>query len=210
MKKAQVESTEKGAAEPKPDAEEQVQGRQPREDETSSQDATAEASLPPELDEAEEDTGSTVPLDQYQRLLAEFDNFRKRSEREQARTRMWARAELFDALLPTLDDLDRARSALGPKDRSFDKEGMLIILDRFAEILKGEGLDQVEASPGQVFDPEIHEAVLTVPTSEISHGCVSEVLEKGYFCGERLLRPAKVVVARRPDDAEPKAEAGES
>ncbi len=210
MKKAQVESPEKGTAGSKPAAEDEIRAEEPAEDESPPAETAEENPQSSELDETEEDTGSHVPLDQYQRLLAEFDNFRKRSEREQARTRIWARAELFDALLPTLDDLDRARNALGPKDRSFDKDGMLIILDRFAEILKGEGLAQVEASPGQVFDPEIHEAVLTVPTSEIAHGCVSEVLEKGYFCGERLLRPAKVVVARRPDDAKPEAEAGES
>jgi molecular chaperone GrpE len=151
----------------------------------------------------------TVPLDQYQRLLAEFDNFRKRMERDIARAGFLARVDLFKALLPTLDDFGRARSSLGPEEDSFDRDGMLIIMDRFAETLSSEGLSEVEASPGQAFDPEIHEAVLTVPTAKFAAGCVSEVLEKGYRCGERLLRPAKVAVARPPEDMPPDAKRGQ-
>lgn len=158
--------------------------------------------------ETEPDSGNgTVPLDQYQRLLAEFDNFRKRVNRERERIGLWARADLLKALLPTLDDFDRARDSLPPEETSFDKEGILIIVDRFAELLNREGLRQVKASPRDVFDPEIHEAVLTVPSAEISAGRVAEVLEKGYQVGERLLRPAKVAVTRSPD-AEPAAKGG--
>lgn len=150
----------------------------------------------------------TIPLEQHQRLLAEFDNYRKRMERDIARAGFLARVDVLSALLPILDDLDRARNALGSKKDVFDTEGMLIIISRLAETLSREGLTEVEASPGQAFDPEIHEAVLTVPTAEFAEGCVAQVLEKGYQCGERLLRAAKVAVARAPEDAAPEAKSG--
>ncbi len=143
---------------------------------------------------------ANVPLEQHQRLLAEFDNFRKRMERNHQRAALWARADLLKALLPSLDDLDRARQAQKTEDNDASSEGMLIILDRLAEVLKREGLTEIEAAPGVVFDPEKHEAVLTVPSAEVSEGCVAQVLEKGYRLGEQLLRPARVGVARVPDD----------
>jgi molecular chaperone GrpE len=155
---------------------------------------------------SEEDV--TVSLDQHQRLLAEFDNFRKRIERERARTALYARSDLVRHLLPVLDDMERAKNALGPEDRAFDREGMLIIMDRFAALLRKEGLAEVAASPGEPFDPEFHEAVLTIPTADFAEGCVSEVLEKGYQLGDRLLRPAKVVVARAPDE-QPNVKSGD-
>jgi molecular chaperone GrpE len=140
-----------------------------------------------------------ITLEQHQRLLAEFDNFRKRADRDYKRIDLWARAEVMTAVLPILDDFERARQASPPEDNSFDKQGMLIIINRLAEILTKEGLDPIKADPGDVFDPEIHEAVLMVPSTDIPAGCVVEVLEKGFRVKERLLRPAKVVVAREPD-----------
>lgn len=145
-----------------------------------------------------EDPGETIPLDQHQRLLAEFDNYRKRIERERQRADLWTRAEVLTGLLPLLDDFDRAKNALGPEETSFDRDGMLIIMDLFAETLNRAGLRLIEASPGQGFDPEIHEAVFTIPSAEIPSGCVADVLEKGYRVGERLLRPAKVAVVQAP------------
>ncbi len=172
--------------------------------------ASEEVEAPaPQNKESDEDSKElTVPLDQHQRLLAEFDNYRKRMERDIARAGFLARVDVLSALLPVLDDLNRARNALDSKKDVFDTEGMLIIIGRLAETLSREGLTEVEASPGQAFDPEIHEAVLTVPTAEFAEGCVAEVLEKGYQCGERLLRAAKVAVARTPEDARPEAKSG--
>ena len=141
----------------------------------------------------------TVPLEQHQRLLAEFDNYRKRVERERERSARWIRAELMGRLLPTMDDIDRARWAAGKEEKSPDTDGMLIIMDRLAELLKREGLVEIQAGPGDVFDPNIHEAVLMVPSAEAPEGCIAAVLEKGYRVADRLLRPAKVAVARAPD-----------
>lgn len=151
-----------------------------------------------ETPEAPEAEAATVSLERYQRLLADFDNYRKRMEREQARLRQWGAGELLSRMLPILDDCDRARSSLEPDQDAFAKEGILIIMDRLAEALRREGLAEVEASQGVVFDPGIHEAVLTVPSDELSEGHVAEVLQKGYRHGERLLRPAKVAVVCCP------------
>ncbi len=148
----------------------------------------------------------SVPLEQHQRLLAEFDNYRKRVERDRAREVIRARAELLEKLLPTLDDMGRARGAVATGEKSFEKDGMLIIMDRFAEVLKREGLVEVPALPGDRFDPNTHEAVLMVPSAEVPAGCIAVVLEKGYRVGDRLLRPAKVAVARAPEDQRAAAE----
>ncbi len=140
---------------------------------------------------------AVVPLEQYQRLLAEFDNYRKRVDRERARLECWAKGDLIQrCLLPLLDDFARARTALEKDSGSFDREAVLIMLGRLAEELHREGLTQIEASRAVVFDPEVHEAVLTIPTADVPAGCLVEVLQAGYRFGDRLLRPARVAVAR--------------
>lgn len=169
------------------------------EEQTPPEEELLEADLEEEQDPSSSE--ATIPLDQHQRLLAEFDNYRKRVERERQRADLWTRAEVLAELLPILDDFERAKNALGPEETSFDRDGMLIIMDRLAEALNRAGLRSVEASPGQGFDPEIHEAVFTVPSAEIPSGCVADVLEQGYRVGERLLRPAKVAVVQAPAKA---------
>ena len=170
----------------------------------------AQAAAGPETGPPGPSAEPTVPLDQHQRLLAEFDNYRKRVERERERAAAWLQAELLSKLLPTMDDIDRARQAAGQDKMPPAMDGMLIILDRLAELLRREGLVEIQAGPGDVFDPNIHEAVLMVPSAEVSEGCIAAVLEKGYRVGDRLLRPTKVAVARAPntDEAQAKAEEG--
>lgn len=148
---------------------------------------------PIEAKEVAED--NRIPLEQHQRLLAEFDNYRKRMEQQQGRASRWAKDELLGRLLPVIDDCERARQAILASPEGLDRDGVLIILGRLAETLKREGLDRIEASPGMVFDPEVHEAVLTIPSADFTAGSIAEVLEPGYRSGERLLRPAKVAVA---------------
>jgi molecular chaperone GrpE len=155
------------------------------------------------------DTGATIPLEQHQRLLAEFDNYRKRTQAQQERASRLTRDELVARLLPILDDCDRAQQAANSNPEHFDREGALIILRRLAEALRQEGLAKVEAAPGMAFDPEVHEAVLTIPTARVPEGSIAEVLEPGYRSCDRLLRPAKVAVARAPaPDASPPVEPG--
>ncbi|MFH1144683.1 MAG: nucleotide exchange factor GrpE [Candidatus Eisenbacteria bacterium] len=144
-----------------------------------------------------------VPLEQHQRLLAEFDNYRKRVERDRALSERRGTANLLARLLPLVDDFGRAAAALASNREAIDRQGILIILGRLAEILEREGLTQVEATPGTRFDPEVHEAVLTIPTAQIPEGSVAEVLENGYQYGDRLLRPARVAVALPPEQRSP-------
>jgi molecular chaperone GrpE len=152
-----------------------------------------------------------VPLEQHQRLLAEFDNYRKRVDRERQRLEAQAVGELLRRLLPILDDLDRAEAARqisggGPDD----SDAILRILGCLAEAFQREGLERIEASPGTVFDPNEHEAVLTIPTADVPEGSVVEVLQAGYLHGGRLLRPARVAVARAPEPSptSPETDAG--
>jgi molecular chaperone GrpE len=144
------------------------------------------------------ETETTIPLEQHQRLLAEFDNYRKRMQSQQERASRQARDDLIARLLPILDDCDRAQQAALSNPEHFSREGALIILRRLAEALKQEGLAKVEAAPGMAFDPEVHEAVLAIPTATVPEGSIAEVLEPGYRSSDRLLRPAKVAVARAP------------
>ena len=157
-------------------------------------EAEAEAPAAPE---------EVVPLEQHQRLIAEFDNYRKRIERQQARFQQRAAGELYRRLLPLLDDFERAKSALQGDADEIDREGLLIILGRLAETLEREGLEVIEAAPGTMFDPEVHEAVLTIPSAEVLEGSVAEVLETGYRLGETMLRPARVAVARSTEQRSP-------
>jgi molecular chaperone GrpE len=168
----------------------------------------ADGPQPVERQQAAE-TEATIPLEQHQRLLAEFDNYRKRTQAQQERASRLTRDELIEKLLPILDDCDRAQQAARSNPEHFDREGALIILRRFAEALRQEGLEKVEAAPGMAFDPEVHEAVLTIPTASVPEGSIAEVLEPGYRSRDRLLRPAKVAVARAPaPDASPPVEPG--
>jgi molecular chaperone GrpE len=154
---------------------------------------------------------ATVPLEQHQRLLAEFDNYRKRVERERQRSAQFAQGDLIRNLLPVLDDLERAEAALQAPDKTkIDRAAMLKIVRLLADGLRREGLVRIDAPPGTVFDPNEHEAVLTIPTAEMPEGSVVEALQAGYRLGDRLLRPARVVVARAlvppPEDLGPDAD----
>ncbi|MBD3236609.1 MAG: nucleotide exchange factor GrpE [Candidatus Eisenbacteria bacterium] len=174
------------------------------EPEASAERASRAQSGPPQAEgstetpSAETATEPSVPLEQHQRLLAEFDNYRKRTDRERGRTAALAAGDLALQLLPVLDDFERAEAARPDGAEAYDREGILIIRKRLAEALKREGLRQIEASPGDRFDPEIHEAVLTVPSDEYAEGQLAEVLQTGYLFGDRLLRASRVVVSSGP------------
>jgi molecular chaperone GrpE len=169
---------------------------EPNRTDPPAEEIASDAPLAPEVETAE----PTVPLEQHQRLLAEFDNFRKRVEREMQRMERVAVAGLLRRLLPVLDDLARAETALqGPEEGEIDRAATLKILGLLAEALRREGLERIDAPPGAVFDPNEHEAVLTIPTAGVPDGSVAEVLQTGYRFGDRLLRPARVAVARAPE-----------
>jgi molecular chaperone GrpE len=157
----------------------------------------------PEVDKSLEDLSTDVKqtdeykelLDKYLRLAAEFDNFRKRSAREYARIIETAEDGLILELLQVVDDLDRARGHDADDLDSF-KQGTEMIYNKFDEILKKRGLREIKAV-GEVFDPTYHEAVMQLEVEDKDDGIIIEEVQKGYFLNSKVLRPAKVVVAKR-------------
>ena len=135
--------------------------------------------------------------DLLRRKQAEFDNYRKRIERDQKEFAAYANAELVLEVLPVLDNLERALESSEGGSQEQIREGVEIIYRQFHETLKKAGLRQVDALGGD-FDPHVHEAVARVDSSDHREGEVLEVLQKGYFLKDRLLRPAMVRVGHNP------------
>jgi molecular chaperone GrpE len=131
-------------------------------------------------------------FDRLQRLAAEFDNFRKRSAREAATTIERANERLVKELLPVLDDLARALEAAEEHEGAKLEEGVRLVHRSLADLLSKEGLSEIDT--GGRFDPHVHEALLSQP-SEADEGSVIEVVQKGYTLGDKVLRPARVVVS---------------
>jgi molecular chaperone GrpE len=131
-------------------------------------------------------------LDALQRLKAEFDNFRKRAARDQGELVSRASERLVKQLLPIVDDLERALEAAANHEEAKLEEGVRLVHRAFADVLAREGL--VEVATDGAFDPHTQEALLSQP-SDAEEGTVIQVLQKGYKLGDRVLRPARVVVS---------------
>jgi molecular chaperone GrpE len=130
--------------------------------------------------------------DRSARTLADFDNFRKRAERERQDTKRYALLEPMRDLVEVVDNLERALAAGGSADDL--KQGIEMILRQLGEMLRRFGVQVVEAK-GEPFDPAFHEAVSSQPSAEVDEPTVVEEYQKGYLLHDRLLRPARVVVA---------------
>jgi len=135
-------------------------------------------------------------LDTLQRLQAEFDNYRKRAARDQQSLVARAHERLVKELLPVLDDLERALEAAEAHEEAKLEEGVALVTRSFADVLRKEGVEEVPTD-GK-FDPHVHEALLSQP-SEAEEGSVIEVLQKGYRLGDRVIRPARVVISSGSD-----------
>ncbi len=131
-------------------------------------------------------------LDRLQRLKAEFDNYRKRAARDQESLVARAHERLIKELLPVVDDLERALAAAAEHEEAKLEEGVRLVHRQLASVLEREGLVEIETE-GR-FDPHVHEALLSQP-SEAEEGAVIEVIQKGYRLGDRVVRPARVVVS---------------
>jgi molecular chaperone GrpE len=138
-------------------------------------------------------------FDRLQRLAAEFDNYRKRNARENAALAERANERLVKELIPVLDDLGRALDAAEEHEEAKLEEGVRLVYRSLADLLAKEGIAEIETD-GK-FDPHVHEALLSQP-SDREEGSVIEVVQKGYKIGDKVLRPARVVVAAsRIDEA---------
>jgi molecular chaperone GrpE len=135
--------------------------------------------------------------DRYLRLAAEFDNYRKRMVREQLEMSKRAAERLVTDLLPVLDDLERALVAAEEHEEAKLEEGVRLVHRALADTLRREGLAEIETN-GR-FDPHVHEALLAQP-SDAEEGSVIQVIQKGYRLGDRVVRPARVVVAAPKDE----------
>jgi molecular chaperone GrpE len=132
-------------------------------------------------------------LDLVQRVQADFENYRKRAAREQERLVAHAHERLVRELLPVLDDLERA---LGAAERHEDAqlvEGVKLVEQSLRNALRKEGVVEIETDGA--FDPHVHEALLTQPGGDAEPGSVLEVVQRGYRVGDKVVRPARVIVA---------------
>jgi molecular chaperone GrpE len=132
-------------------------------------------------------------LADLQRVAAEFENYRKRVARDQQSLAARAHERLVKELLPVLDDLERALEAASEHEEAKLEEGVRLVQRELREALAKEGLAEIETN-GR-FDPHVHEALLSQP-SDKDEGAILEVLQKGYRLGDRVLRPARVVISQ--------------
>ncbi len=132
--------------------------------------------------------------DDYIRLMAEFETFRRRTAEEKLSLVSSASSETIKGLLPVLDDCERAMALLEKSSDEAAKEGTGLIYDKLMKYLKSKGLEKIEAK-GQKFDTDFHEAVAQLPVEDADKkGLVYDVIETGYTLGGKILRYAKVVV----------------
>lgn len=131
------------------------------------------------------------------RTLADFDNYRKRAERERQEIRRYALMEPVRDLLEVVDNLERAVEAPGSAEDL--KQGVDMILRQLGELLRRYGVAPVEAE-GRAFDPALHDAVSRQESDEVSEPTVAQELQRGYRLHDRLVRPARVVVAVPAED----------
>ncbi len=162
--------------------------------------AELEASAKKAQEEAKEN------YDRLLRVSADFENYKKRVAREKAELIRYGNEELIKELLPVIDNLERALDhASGEGEKEGVIEGVEMTITQFTQTLQRLGVTPI-STVGERFDPNIHEAVMEQPTGEFDPGCVVSELQKGYLLNERLLRPAKVVVAKSQGDSEQEKE----
>lgn len=131
--------------------------------------------------------------DKYVRMYSEYENYRKRTNMEKADLIINGAKDTIKAILPIVDDMERALQAMADGDNA--KEGVQLIYNKMMNILTQKGLKPIEAK-GLKFDENLHEAVTQFPAADESQkGTVIDVVEKGYFLNDKVLRYAKVVVA---------------
>ena len=146
--------------------------------------ASLVAALEAERDEA---------IDRWKRAAADFDNYRKRVARERDEMTALANERLVKELLPILDDLERALAAAAEHEEATVEEGVRLVHRSLASLLEKNGVKEIDTS-GK-FDPHVHEALLSQP-SDAEEGAVIDVVQKGYTIGDRVVRPARVIVSQ--------------
>jgi molecular chaperone GrpE len=134
-----------------------------------------------------------APDDSYLRLAADFDNYRKRTAREHAELTQRANERLLNELLPVLDDLERALEAAAEHEEAKLEEGVRLVHRSLLGLVERHGLTEIDTAGA--FDPHVHEALVAQPGEGAEEGSVLQVLQKGYRLGDKVIRPARVIVA---------------
>lgn len=152
-----------------------------------------------ELKSTDKETGEY--LDYLKRLKAEFENYKRRSQKEREGIVSWSNEDLIKQFLPVLDDLERAVDSSQQSNNNLASlmEGMRMILDQLKAILQKQGLQEIEAK-GEEFDPHFHEALMSVDLAEYPDNSVVEEMRKGYKLNNKILRPAMVKVNKRSQE----------
>lgn len=188
-------------------SEEQKKEAQTPEDEVKKEVGSAEATETPEEDNAPEAENTEEKAEEkteekaddgnekYVRLMAEFQNYKKRVAKEKNDIREYATEKLVMELLPVLDNFERALAASAEDDPAGYAKGMELIFTQMVTELQKSGLTEVEAE-GQDFDPTKHNAVMTEENEELESGKVSKVLQKGYALNDKVIRPSMVAVTK--------------
>lgn len=173
------DSSEENYAEQAEDLKEEEQTTEEPQDEV--------AQLKGEIEEAK---------DKYLRLYSEFENYRRRTAKERLELIKTANEDLVIALLPVLDDFNRATQAMGDQeDTKSIKEGIQLIYSKFSKALENKGLKPMGDLKGEAFDAEVHDAITQIPAPEEKlKGKIVDVIENGYYLNEKVIRYAKVVI----------------
>lgn len=140
--------------------------------------------------------------DQAIRSAAELDNYRKRMAREKLDAVRYGNQSLLEELLPVLDNFDMGMQAAAQEEGSMLYMGMNMVQKQLGEFLSSQNVEEIPATAGGEFDPNLHEALSQEPSDQIEAGNIVRVMRKGYRIGERLLRPANVVVAASAEESE--------
>ena len=136
-----------------------------------------------------------VEQDKYVRLFAEFENYKRRTSKERLELYKTAGKEVLTSLVPVLEDFKRALNQ--ENSDSVTNEGVKLIYNKFNETLKSQGLIEVEVNIGDIFDPEIHEAISQIPATEDDQkGKIIDIIQGGYRLGDNIINFPKVVVAQ--------------
>jgi molecular chaperone GrpE len=183
------------------EAEAQASQQETAQPEEAQNEAAQEETLTPEEQMAKDLEEAQAAIadakDKYLRLSAEFDNYRKRTLKEKAELIKNGAEKTLTAILPVLDDLERAvKTADASEETKAMREGVELIFNKFVKVLNQEGLQKIETE-GQAFDTDYHEAIALIPAqSDDQKNQILDCVQTGYTLNEKVIRHAKVVVAQ--------------
>ena len=188
---AEKEEKQEAAAEDEPIAAE----AEPAEEDTPQTEESAETAAEEDKQTETETKAAEAESERYMRLMAEFQNFKRRAAREKSDIHAYANEKIIGELLPVLDNFERALQTESGDLESYSK-GMELIFTQLKTALEHAGLEEIKAL-GEEFDPNVHNAVMTEDSEEHDDGKISKVLQKGYKLNDKVIRPSMVAVVRK-------------